>query len=72
MPDTLPPSTPRVVPGAPPPAPRSTEQLERPQAHPTVVFDYTHLGPKGADLFAHQIADGLARAVPELRSSLIP
>ena len=50
----------------------TTEILETPQAHPTVVFDYTHLGPKGAALFARQVTVGLARAVPDLRRDLIP
>lgn len=31
-----------------------------------VVFDYSHLGPKGAELFSAQVAEGLIRAVPEL------
>jgi lysophospholipase L1-like esterase len=35
-------------------------------------FDYTHLGPKGAEAFAALIADDLARAAPELGSMLIP
>jgi len=50
----------------------TTEILETPQAHPTIVFDYTHLGPKGAALFARQVTVGLARAVPDLRRDLIP
>jgi lysophospholipase L1-like esterase len=35
-------------------------------------FDYTHLGPKGAEAFAAIVADDLARAAPELGSMLIP
>jgi len=58
--------------GAPPAAPRSTEQLELPQAHPTVIFDYTHLGPRGATLFSREVTEALARAVPELRAALVP
>lgn len=57
---------------APAAAPASTEVVVTPQAHPAVVFDYTHLGPKGADLFSAQVADGLARAVPDLRKDLVP
>ena len=49
----------------------STETLDTPQGHPTIVFDYTHLGPKGARLFASQVAAGLAKVVPELRRDLI-
>lgn len=50
----------------------STEVLETPQAKPVVVFDYTHLGAKGASLFSAQVAQELARAVPELRKDLVP
>lgn len=50
----------------------TTEVREGPQARPTVVFDYTHLGPAGAALFARQVAEGLSRAVPELARDLIP
>lgn len=35
-------------------------------------FDYTHLGPAGASLFAAVIADELAREVPEIRGSILP
>jgi lysophospholipase L1-like esterase len=59
------------TPGAPPAPPRSTEELEQPQAHPTVVFDYTHLGPKGAALFAGEVTADLARAMPGLRLMLV-
>lgn len=50
----------------------ATEVVETPQAARNIVFDYTHLGPKGADLFSAQVAAELARAVPELRKDLIP
>ena len=36
------------------------------------AFDYTHLGDKGADVFATIIAEELARSVPALRSLLLP
>lgn len=49
-----------------------TEVNVLPQAHPTVVFDYTHLGPKGADLFATEVTNELAKAVPDLRADLVP
>ena len=52
-------------------APTATEVLEKPQGHPTVVFDYTHLGPKGADVFSKIVTIELARAVPDLRHDLI-
>ncbi len=55
-----------------PAAPASTEVVEGPQAHPTIVFDYTHLGPKGADLFSAEVAAELAHVVPDLRPDLIP
>lgn len=35
-------------------------------------FDYTHLGPKGAETFAAMVADDLARDAPELAALLIP
>lgn len=35
-------------------------------------FDYTHVGPEGAALFAAIVADELSRAVPALRRQLIP
>ncbi|MFM6933622.1 MAG: rhamnogalacturonan acetylesterase [Novosphingobium sp.] len=45
-------------------APR-TGKMNRP-------FDYTHLGPAGASLFAAVVADELARAVPDIRGSIMP
>ena len=53
------------------PAPTGTEVLEKPGAHPTVVFDYTHLGPKGADFFSKEVTEELAKAVPDLRHDLV-
>lgn len=35
-------------------------------------YDYTHLGPVGAQYFAAMVADGLARAVPELSKDILP
>lgn len=43
-----------------------------PAARPTNTFDYTHLGPAGAEVFAAQVAQGLAEAVPNLRRQLAP
>jgi lysophospholipase L1-like esterase len=37
-----------------------------------LAFDYTHLGPRGADYFSAMVTRLLARAVPELRRELIP
>jgi lysophospholipase L1-like esterase len=56
---------------APQPAPQNTEVLEKPGAHPLVVFDYTHLGPKGADFFSKEVTEELAKAVPDLRHDLV-
>ncbi|WP_429001649.1 hypothetical protein [Xanthomonas arboricola] len=36
------------------------------------AFDYTHLGPDGAELFAAIVADELAQQLPALRPLLIP
>ncbi len=62
--ETLPSST-----GAPvipkPVTPARTGSPNRP-------FDYTHLGPYGASLFAAVIAAEMARNVPDARSLLIP
>jgi lysophospholipase L1-like esterase len=61
-----------TIPAAKTTAATTTEVREGPQARPSIVFDYTHLGPAGAALFARQVADGLARAVPDLARDLIP
>ena len=58
-------SAPKTTPPTPVDAP------DAPQGHPTVVFDYTHLGAKGADVFSAMVAAELARAVPELRPYLV-
>jgi lysophospholipase L1-like esterase len=39
---------------------------------PKLSFDYTHLGREGADYFARQVTEELARKVPALRALLIP
>ncbi len=57
---------------ASPAVPTRTEVTEGPQAHPTIVFDYTHLGPKGAELFSSEVAAELARRIPDLQPDLIP
>lgn len=53
------------------PTPTGTETRDTPQGHPTIVFDYTHLGPRGARFFATQVAAGLAKIVPDLRRDLV-
>lgn len=37
-----------------------------------LAFDYTHLGPVGADFFSKMVADELAVAVPKMRPLLVP
>jgi lysophospholipase L1-like esterase len=58
-----------VVPPRPPAAPAVPPS---PMASVKPVFDYTHLGPDGADLFSAMIAKALATAVPELGRQLVP
>lgn len=55
-----------------PAAPNSTEVEDTPQAKPLIVFDYTHLGDKGADYFSAMVARELARVVPDLRQQIYP
>jgi lysophospholipase L1-like esterase len=43
-----------------------------PAARPTTTFDYTHLGEKGAEVFAAMVAQGLAEVRPDLRKQLAP
>ena len=50
-----------------PPNPEGERKGETPP-----LFDYTHLGPKGADYFGRMVARELAAAVPELRPYLKP
>ncbi len=37
-----------------------------------LAFDYTHLGPVGADFFSKMVVDDLARAMPKMRPLLVP
>ena len=39
---------------------------------PPITFDYTHLGPKGAEVFSTEVAKALVVAVPDLRGQVIP
>ncbi|WP_243455689.1 rhamnogalacturonan acetylesterase [Sphingosinicella sp. BN140058] len=43
-----------------------------PMGQARLAFDYTHVGPEGADFFAALVVEELARAVPALRRNLIP
>lgn len=43
-----------------------------PMGQARLAFDYTHIGPEGADFFAALVVEELARAVPALRRNLIP
>ena len=46
--------------------------LLEPMGQAKRAFDYTHLGDKGADLFATIMAEELARTVPAMRPLLLP
>ena len=61
--------------------PRSAEDAALPDVPVTVdgpraqfqrKFDYTHVGDVGAETFARLVADGLARAIPDLRTQIAP
>jgi lysophospholipase L1-like esterase len=58
-----------VVPPRPPAAPPSPPSA---MGNFKPVFDYTHLGPEGADYFSAVVAKALAAAVPELGRQLLP
>jgi lysophospholipase L1-like esterase len=57
---------------APPAAQAAANAAAEPMGQARLSFDYTHLGPEGADFFSAQVVEELARAVPELRRNLIP
>ena len=46
--------------------------VAEPMGQAKLAFDYTHLGPDGAALFATLVTEELARQVPSLRPLLIP
>jgi lysophospholipase L1-like esterase len=52
--------------------PAQANAAVEPMGQAKLAFDYTHIGPEGADLFAAIVADELSRAVPALREQLIP
>ncbi|MGV3729699.1 MAG: rhamnogalacturonan acetylesterase [Sphingopyxis sp.] len=56
----------RPAPPAPPPIAGKGAR-----GHVTRKFDYTHLGPVGAEVTAKLVTEALARAVPQLRSQLV-
>lgn len=61
---------------APSPPGAAEDTNERPRkdgarGHVTLKFDYTHVGPLGAEAYAVMVADGLAAAVPELAALLV-
>lgn len=64
-------ATPAATAGAAATTPQDNAAVE-PMGTPKAAFDYTHLGPDGADFFAAIVADELARQVPALRRNLIP
>jgi lysophospholipase L1-like esterase len=53
------------------PAPQNNAVAE-PLGDAKLAFDYTHLGPVGADFFSKMIADELAVVVPKMRPLLVP
>lgn len=53
-------------------APVQDNAATEPMGQARLAFDYTHLGPDGADLFAAIVADELAQQVPALRRLLLP
>lgn len=56
---------------AAPAAPQNNAAVE-PLGDARLAFDYTHLGPVGADFFSKMVADDLAVAVPRMRPLLVP
>ena len=60
----------------PRPASAETESDAAPGSGPrgrvTRKFDYTHVGPVGADFFARMVTRSLAQAVPALAGQLVP
>lgn len=56
----------------PKPVPTPVSPGPGPQGSFNQVFDYTHIGRVGADYFSAMVADGLARAVPELQKDVLP
>jgi hypothetical protein len=53
-------------------SPAQSNTAVEPMGQAKLAFDYTHVGPEGADFFSAIVVDELARAVPALRRNLIP
>ncbi|MBC9034855.1 rhamnogalacturonan acetylesterase [Sphingomonas sp. JC676] len=53
------------------PAPQNNAAVE-PMGNAKLAFDYTHLGPEGADYFSKMLVDALAVSVPDMRPLLVP
>ena len=68
---TPPSAAPAAIATAPATAQDNAAAIE-PMGQAKIAFDYTHLGPEGAALFAAIVADELAQQVPALRRNLIP
>ena len=69
---TPPAATPAATAAAPVTAVAQDNAATEPMGQAKLAFDYTHLGPDGAALFAAIVADELAQQVPTLRRNLIP
>ncbi|MFS2109545.1 rhamnogalacturonan acetylesterase [Sphingomonas sp. Sphisp140] len=54
------------------PAAAQNNAAVEPLGDAKLAFDYTHLGPVGADFFSKMVADELAMAVPKMRPLLVP
>ncbi len=65
-------TAPTAPPPAAKPAPVQNNAAVEPMGTPKPNFDYTHLGPEGADYFSAIVATALADAVPALRRQLLP
>jgi lysophospholipase L1-like esterase len=64
-------ANPTTAAAATPSAPQNNAAVE-PLGDAKLAFDYTHLGPVGADFFSKMVADELAVAVPKMRPLLVP
>ncbi|MDG2534681.1 rhamnogalacturonan acetylesterase [Sphingomonas sp. HITSZ_GF] len=64
-------ANPAATPAAPAAATQSNAAVE-PLGDAKLAFDYTHLGPVGADFFSKMVADELAVAVSTMRPLLVP
>ena len=65
-------AAPAATAATPAPATAQDNAAAEPMGQAKLAFDYTHLGPEGAALFAAIVADELAQQVPALRRNLIP